>query len=495
MPPPKEGQPLTPREIDLLSRWIAEGAEYKQHWAWQAPVRPPVPDPSSGRLQPDRCFHPGARASRRPPRLAGGGSPHAAAPRLARSHRPAADAGGGGRVCRRHRAGGLRARGRPAARLAALWREMGAALARSRALCGFDRLWQRRAAAEHLAVPRLGHRGLQSQPAVRPLHHRAARGRPAAAADARSARGDRFSPQHDDEHRGRHHSRRVPRGGGEGPHRDHGASLDGADAAMRAVPHAQVRPDLAARVLPDVRDLQPDRGRRSQGRGADAADAAARGRDRAQSRAGGRGERRRGKARGRAGEERRGAGDLGGRARQGEGAGGDRRHPRGGAGTARRRAEEEAGRASPRARARARHAGQSARRETQRARRVQAARRARDARAAGGQAARDASAHEGKLPRAGGEAGAGVAHGLRAGAGDARADAAGPGAVARLARQSAHRARGGESLLGAALRHGHRGNRGGLRHARRAPVAPGAARLARRHLPLQRRRRAGSRGT
>jgi hypothetical protein len=43
MPPPKEGQPLTPREVDLLSRWIAEGAEYKQHWAWQAPVRPAVP--------------------------------------------------------------------------------------------------------------------------------------------------------------------------------------------------------------------------------------------------------------------------------------------------------------------------------------------------------------------------------------------------------------------------------------------------------------------
>src|ERR1700712_1023355 len=43
MPPPKEGQPLTARELDLLSRWIAEGAEYKQHWAWQAPIRPSVP--------------------------------------------------------------------------------------------------------------------------------------------------------------------------------------------------------------------------------------------------------------------------------------------------------------------------------------------------------------------------------------------------------------------------------------------------------------------
>src|SRR3954466_1216737 len=33
MPPPKEGEPLTAREIDLLTRWIQEGAEYKEHWA------------------------------------------------------------------------------------------------------------------------------------------------------------------------------------------------------------------------------------------------------------------------------------------------------------------------------------------------------------------------------------------------------------------------------------------------------------------------------
>jgi hypothetical protein len=49
MPPPKEGEPLTAREIGLLSRWIAEGAEYKQHWAWQAPVRPSVPSVPSAR--------------------------------------------------------------------------------------------------------------------------------------------------------------------------------------------------------------------------------------------------------------------------------------------------------------------------------------------------------------------------------------------------------------------------------------------------------------
>src|SRR3954462_11647612 len=43
MPPPKEGEPLTAREIDLLTRWIQEGAEYKEHWAWTAPKRTTPP--------------------------------------------------------------------------------------------------------------------------------------------------------------------------------------------------------------------------------------------------------------------------------------------------------------------------------------------------------------------------------------------------------------------------------------------------------------------
>ena len=38
MPPPKEGHPLEPREIELLKRWIAEGAEYKAHWSFVKPV-------------------------------------------------------------------------------------------------------------------------------------------------------------------------------------------------------------------------------------------------------------------------------------------------------------------------------------------------------------------------------------------------------------------------------------------------------------------------
>jgi Protein of unknown function (DUF1553)/Protein of unknown function (DUF1549)/Planctomycete cytochrome C len=43
MPPPKSNKTLTAAEKDLLKRWIAAGADYKIHWAYLAPVRPPAP--------------------------------------------------------------------------------------------------------------------------------------------------------------------------------------------------------------------------------------------------------------------------------------------------------------------------------------------------------------------------------------------------------------------------------------------------------------------
>lgn len=43
MPPPESNLSVTPREIALLSRWIEQGAEYKQHWAFLAPAKPAVP--------------------------------------------------------------------------------------------------------------------------------------------------------------------------------------------------------------------------------------------------------------------------------------------------------------------------------------------------------------------------------------------------------------------------------------------------------------------
>ena len=44
MPPEGEGKPLTKTEVAMLRQWIAEGANYKPHWAFIRPERPTPPD-------------------------------------------------------------------------------------------------------------------------------------------------------------------------------------------------------------------------------------------------------------------------------------------------------------------------------------------------------------------------------------------------------------------------------------------------------------------
>src|SRR6266545_2177249 len=43
MPPPKSGRTLTVAEIDLIKRWIQQGALYTPHWAFVKPERPSLP--------------------------------------------------------------------------------------------------------------------------------------------------------------------------------------------------------------------------------------------------------------------------------------------------------------------------------------------------------------------------------------------------------------------------------------------------------------------
>lgn len=43
MPPPGPQEPLTPEQIELLARWIDQGAEYQQHWAFVPPHAPEIP--------------------------------------------------------------------------------------------------------------------------------------------------------------------------------------------------------------------------------------------------------------------------------------------------------------------------------------------------------------------------------------------------------------------------------------------------------------------
>jgi mono/diheme cytochrome c family protein len=43
MPPPEKKERLKPEQVALIKRWIEEGAEWGVHWAFVAPVRPPLP--------------------------------------------------------------------------------------------------------------------------------------------------------------------------------------------------------------------------------------------------------------------------------------------------------------------------------------------------------------------------------------------------------------------------------------------------------------------
>ncbi|MCY3759523.1 MAG: c-type cytochrome, partial [Acidobacteria bacterium] len=43
MPPAYSGKELTRQQIDLLTRWIRQGAPWSRHWAYVRPERPPLP--------------------------------------------------------------------------------------------------------------------------------------------------------------------------------------------------------------------------------------------------------------------------------------------------------------------------------------------------------------------------------------------------------------------------------------------------------------------
>jgi hypothetical protein len=44
MPPAKSGKQLTPKQIDLLKKWIQQGAKWENHWSFIPPERPALPD-------------------------------------------------------------------------------------------------------------------------------------------------------------------------------------------------------------------------------------------------------------------------------------------------------------------------------------------------------------------------------------------------------------------------------------------------------------------
>lgn len=44
MPPDDKGDPLSAKEVAILTQWIEEGGEYAQHWAYEKPSRPEIPE-------------------------------------------------------------------------------------------------------------------------------------------------------------------------------------------------------------------------------------------------------------------------------------------------------------------------------------------------------------------------------------------------------------------------------------------------------------------
>jgi mono/diheme cytochrome c family protein len=48
MPPMKTGKHLTPEQIDVLKRWVEQGAKWSAHWAFVAPTRPARPKVKDG---------------------------------------------------------------------------------------------------------------------------------------------------------------------------------------------------------------------------------------------------------------------------------------------------------------------------------------------------------------------------------------------------------------------------------------------------------------
>ncbi len=48
MPPPSSHKKLTARQKEILKRWIEQGAEYQQHWAYEMPIKAKIPPGQNG---------------------------------------------------------------------------------------------------------------------------------------------------------------------------------------------------------------------------------------------------------------------------------------------------------------------------------------------------------------------------------------------------------------------------------------------------------------
>ena len=127
-------------------------------------------------------------------------------------------------------------------------RALGADVARPGPICRFGRLRVRRA-ADDLGLSRLRDPLVQREQAVRPVHDRADRRRPAAQSDRGAAHRHGLPPQHANEQRRRLRPRGVPQRGHRRSRQHDDVGLDGHDDGLLPVPRPQVRSDHAEGVF------------------------------------------------------------------------------------------------------------------------------------------------------------------------------------------------------------------------------------------------------
>ena len=214
---PAVGKPLTKSETELLRAldrcWSEMAGEFEQpkHWAYVAPVLPGLPAVSDAawakngidRFILNRLDEEGLTHSHEADR--------ATLIRRVSSgpDRPAADAGGSRRLPGRYSAGRLREAGRSAARLAALRRALGPAVARPGALRRLARLRAATTCRPIWAYRDWVIHALNADMPFDQFTDRATGRRPAAERDARAEDRHRLPPQHADQHRRRHRPEEI----------------------------------------------------------------------------------------------------------------------------------------------------------------------------------------------------------------------------------------------------------------------------------------------
>jgi hypothetical protein len=156
MPPKKEGGKLPEAVIADFEKWVQMGApdpregtakvvkkydleEAKKWWSFQPLTEPAVPETKSAAPSAIDRFVLAALEAKGPAAGRGCGQVDAAAPRVFRSHRPAADAAGDRRVFEGCFARGVREGGGSVAGFAAVRGTLGPPLAGCRALRGIER--------------------------------------------------------------------------------------------------------------------------------------------------------------------------------------------------------------------------------------------------------------------------------------------------------------------------------------------------------------------